>query len=128
MSGENTFYFSAYDGSPAVPVAVWGTGNMGRAAIRAVDAHPALELAAVIVGDPAKVGRDAGDLADLGRDLGVAATSDVDAAFATLGGRGAVAYTASGDIRPEAALADVARALTASAVVVSPAEIGRAHV
>ncbi|MGW2306395.1 hypothetical protein ACWCO6_35780, partial [Streptomyces sp. NPDC001809] len=52
---------------------VWGTGNVGRAAIRAVDAHPGLELAAVLVSDPAKVGRDAGRLAGLGRDLGVAA-------------------------------------------------------
>ncbi|MFD7576762.1 hypothetical protein ACFV6U_40625, partial [Streptomyces sp. NPDC059810] len=45
---------------------VWGTGNVGRAAIRAVDAHPGLELAAVLVSDPAKVGRDAGRLAGLG--------------------------------------------------------------
>lgn len=43
---------------------VWGTGNVGRAAIRAVDAHPGLELAAVLVSDPAKVGRDAGRLVD----------------------------------------------------------------
>ena len=50
-----------------LPVAVWGTGNMGRAAIRAVDAHPGLELAAVIVSTPAKVGRDAGELAGLDR-------------------------------------------------------------
>ena len=46
--------------------AVWGTGNVGRAAIRAVDAHPDLELSHVLVANPAKVGRDAGDLADLG--------------------------------------------------------------
>lgn len=32
---------------------------MGRAAIRSVDAHPGLELAAVIVSCPAKAGRDA---------------------------------------------------------------------
>ena len=63
---------------------------MGRASIRAVDANPALTLAAVVVSNPAKVGRDAGDLADLGRDLGVAATTDVDAALAVLDGAGAV--------------------------------------
>ena len=57
---------------------VWGTGNVGRAAIRAVDAHPGLGLAAVVVANPDKVGRDAGDLGDLGRDLGVAATDDVE--------------------------------------------------
>ena len=63
----------------AIRTAVWGTGNVGRAAIRAVDAHPGLELAAVIVHNPDKVGRDAGDLGDVGRDLGVAATDDIDA-------------------------------------------------
>lgn len=124
MRDENTFYSgpSAGGDAPAtVPVVVWGTGNMGRASIRAVDAHPGLELAAVVVADPAKVGREAGDLAGLGRSLGVRATADVDAALATLAGGGAVAYMASGDIRSEAALADVARALRAGAVVVSPA-------
>jgi 2,4-diaminopentanoate dehydrogenase len=121
MANENTFYSQDLrDGTP-VPVAVWGTGNMGRAAIRAVSAHPGLVLAAVVVSDPAKVGRDAGDLAGLDEHLGVAAASDVDAALATLGGGGAVAYTASGDVRPDAALADVARCLGAGAVVVTPA-------
>ena len=64
-----------------IRTAVWGTGNVGRAAIRTVDAHPELELAAVIVHDPDKVGRDAGDLADIDRTLGVAATDDIDNAL-----------------------------------------------
>ncbi|MGI9084947.1 MAG: hypothetical protein ACR2FE_06595 [Aeromicrobium sp.] len=64
--------------------AVWGTGNVGRAAIRAVDAHPDLELAAVIVHNPDKVGRDAGDLADLDRTLRVAATDDIDGALGSI--------------------------------------------
>ncbi|MGW4799471.1 hypothetical protein ACWEPC_44360, partial [Nonomuraea sp. NPDC004297] len=54
-----------------VSTIVWGTGNVGRAAIRAVEAHPGLELTAVVVHDPAKAGRDAGELAGLGRRLGV---------------------------------------------------------
>ncbi|SEG53739.1 hypothetical protein SAMN04489712_106113 [Thermomonospora echinospora] len=97
---------------------VWGTGNVGRLAIRAVDAHPGLELAAVLVHDPGKVGRDAGDLGGLDRALGVTATDDVDAALAA--GPGAVVYAASGDIRPDDALADVIRAIRAGAVVVTP--------
>ncbi len=113
MANENTFY-------PPVPVVVWGTGNMGRASIRAVAAHPDLTLAAVIVADEAKVGRDAGDLAELGRTLDVAATSDIDAALATLGGGGAVAYAASGELRPDEAAVDIARALSGGAVVVTP--------
>jgi hypothetical protein len=94
---------------------------MGRAAIRAVDAHPGLSLAAVVVSSPAKAGRDAGELAGLDRPLGVPATTDVAAALARLEGRGAVAYTASGDLRPDAALADVARCLRVGAAVVTPA-------
>lgn len=98
---------------------VWGTGNVGRAAIRAVDAHPGLELTAVLVHNPEKVGRDAGVLAGLDRELGVAATDDVEAVLAAR--PRAVVYAASGDIRPDEALADVTRAIAAGAVVVTPA-------
>src|SRR6187551_2712357 len=96
---------------------VWGTGNVGRAAIRAVEAHPALRLTAVVVHDPGKVGRDAGALAGLGADLGIAATDDADAVLAT--GPRAVVYAASGDIRPDEALADIIKAIRAGAVVVT---------
>jgi hypothetical protein len=54
-------------------VVVWGTGNVGRPAVRAVAAHRDLELAGVVVANPDKVGRDAGELAGLER-LGVMAT------------------------------------------------------
>lgn len=112
MANENTFY--------SIPVLVWGTGNVGRASIRAVAANPRLTLTAVIVNDPAKVGRDASELADLGRTLGVSATNDVDAALATLNGAGAVAYAASGELRPDDAVVDITRALAQGAVVVTP--------
>ncbi|MGI5169100.1 dihydrodipicolinate reductase [Spirillospora sp. CA-253888] len=102
-----------------ISTVVWGTGNVGRLAIRAVDAHPALDLASVIVHDPAKVGRDAGVLGGLDGDLGVAATDDVEAVLAAR--PRAVVYAASGDIRPDEALADIVRAIRAGAVVVTPA-------
>jgi hypothetical protein len=105
------------NGQALLRTAVWGTGNVGRAAIRAVDAHPGLELTAVIVHNPDKVGRDAGDLADINRTLGVAATDDVDGA---LGSIEALVYAASGDIRPDDALADITQAIRAGAVVVTP--------
>ncbi|WP_405491885.1 dihydrodipicolinate reductase [Nocardia sp. NBC_00511] len=98
---------------------VWGTGNVGRAAIRAVTAHPGLELSGVLVNNLAKVGRDAGELAGLDTQLGVAASNDIDAALAAR--PRAVVYAASGDIRPDDALADIERALRAGAVVVTPA-------
>ncbi|MFG2652155.1 dihydrodipicolinate reductase [Streptomyces sp. NPDC048436] len=102
-----------------ISTVVWGTGNVGRAAIRAVEAHPALKLTAVLVHAPDKVGRDAADLAGLDQVWGVAATDDVDAVLAAR--PQAVVYAASGDIRPDEALDDVGRAIRAGAVVVTPA-------
>lgn len=101
-----------------IATVVWGTGNVGRAAIRAVEAHPALELTAVVVHNPEKAGRDAGDLAGLDHELGVAATTDIEAVLAA--SPRAVVYAASGDIRPDDALADITRAIRAGAVVVTP--------
>jgi 2,4-diaminopentanoate dehydrogenase len=97
---------------------VWGTGNVGRASIRAVVAHPGLDLAAVIVHNPDKVGRDAGELADVGRTLGVAATDDIEAVLAAV--PDALVYAASGDIRPDDAVEDIRRVLAAGTVVVTP--------
>ncbi|MEJ8638851.1 dihydrodipicolinate reductase [Streptomyces sp. MS2.AVA.5] len=102
-----------------ISTVVWGTGNVGRAAIRAVEAHPALKLAAVIVHNPGKVGRDASHLAGLTEELGVTATDDIDTVLAA--SPRAVVYAASGDIRPDEAQADIVRAVRAGAVVVTPA-------
>ncbi|WP_378730914.1 dihydrodipicolinate reductase [Nocardia brasiliensis] len=102
-----------------ISTVVWGTGNVGRAAISAVEAHPALKLTNVLVRNPDKVGRDAGELSGLDHHLGVAATDDIDAVLAS--GPRAVVYAASGDIRPDDALADIVRAIRAGAVVVTPA-------
>lgn len=104
--------------STPLRTAVWGTGNVGRAAIRSVVAHPDLVLSHVLVANPDKVGRDAGELAGLDRQLGVAATDDVDAVLAAA--PDAIVYAASGDIRPDDAVADVVRALRAGSVVVTP--------
>ncbi|HKY15910.1 MAG TPA: hypothetical protein VJM33_13380 [Microthrixaceae bacterium] len=96
---------------------VWGTGNVGRAAIAAVVADPRLELVGVIVSSPDKEGRDAADLAGLDRSTGVLATRGV----VTLAGSSAVVYAASGDFRPDDALTDIEACLRAGASVVTPA-------
>lgn len=98
---------------------VWGTGNVGRAAIRAVHAHPGLALTGVLVHDPDKVGRDAGRLAGLDHDLGVIASADTEALLARA--PSAVVYAASGDSRPDDALRDILSAIRVGAVVVTPA-------
>jgi len=97
-------------------VIVWGTGNVGVPALRIVLSNPALELAGVIVSNPAKVGRDAGALC--GRPAtGVRATDDVAAALARPAD--AVAYGASGECRPTEAIDDIERCLRAGLNVVS---------
>ncbi len=105
---------------PRLRVGVWGTGNVGRAAIRMIDAHPDLDLAAVFVANPDKVGRDAGAIGELGRDVGVAATAASSAAEVTAAGLDAVVYACSGDIRPDDAVEDVRACLAGGLVVVTP--------
>jgi hypothetical protein len=98
-------------------VAVWGTGNMGSTAIRSVTAFPGLELSGVITSSPDKEGRDAATFAGLDAPTGVAASTDVDA---VLSDSDAVAYMASGDIRPDDAVNDIERCLRAGVLVVTP--------
>jgi hypothetical protein len=97
-------------------VVVWGTGNVGRPAIRAVAAHRDLELLGVVVANPDKVGRDAGELAGIA-PLGVAATDDTSIAFAD--GVDCVVYAATADTRPMEAYLDLERLLRAGRNVVS---------
>lgn len=99
-------------------VVVWGTGNVGRPAIRAVAAHRDLELVGVVVSNPAKVGVDAGVLANID-PLGVLATDDISVALA--GDVDAVVYAATADSRPEAAYGDLLQLLAAGRNVVSTA-------
>ena len=64
-------------------VAQWATGNIGGRALREVIRHPDLELAGVLVYEPAKAGVDAGSLCG-DEPVGVAATTDA-AAIKALG-------------------------------------------
>jgi len=98
-------------------VIVWGTGNVGRPAIRGIISHAELELQAVIVSNPDKAGRDAGSLAGT-EDCGVIATSDWQAALAA--GADALVYSATADTRPEEAIAEVVACLSAGINVVAP--------
>ena len=99
-------------------VVVWGTGNVGKPAIRAVLASSELELVGVIVSNPEKVGVDAGTLAGV-EMTGVLASDDAAAVLALH--PDAVAYCASGDFRPQEAIADVEQCLRAGANVVTTA-------
>lgn len=96
-------------------VAVWGTGNVGRPAIRAVVAHQQLELAGVIVSNPDKVGKDAGDLVGIAA-TGVLATTDWQAAIKDID---CLVYTANADTRGEEAFMELLGVLSAGVNVVS---------
>jgi hypothetical protein len=90
---------------------------MGATAIRSAVAFPGLALTGVITSSPDKACRDAAEFAGLDQPTGVLATTDVDAALAE---SDAVAYMASGDIRPDEAITDIERCLRAGKHVVTP--------
>jgi hypothetical protein len=62
-------------------VVQWTTGNVGRRSVRAVVAHPDLELVGCYAWSPDKVGQDVGLLCGID-PIGVSATDDVDALLA----------------------------------------------
>jgi hypothetical protein len=94
----------------------WSTGNVGTAALRCIIRHPDLELVGVWVHSAEKAGRDAGELCGLPA-TGVLATNDVDALLAL--DADCVCYTATADLRPTEAIADMARILRSGKNVVS---------
>ena len=97
-------------------VVLWGTGNVGRPAIRALDAHRDVELVGAVVSNPDKVGRDVGELGGIG-PTGVLATNDTTIAFAD--DVDAVVYTVNADFRPQETLAEVEALLRVGKNVVS---------
>lgn len=68
-------------GGGRVRVIQWATGSVGSAQLQQIIDHPDLELAGLLVYDPAKVGMDAGALVDR-PDTGIIATDDKDAIVA----------------------------------------------
>jgi hypothetical protein len=90
---------------------------MGATAIRSAVAFPGLQLSGVITSSPDKEGKDAATFSRLDSEVGVVATTDVDAALAACD---AVAYMASGDVRPDDAVNDIERCLRAGKHVVTP--------
>ena len=90
-------------------VVTWGTGNVGRYAVRAVLNHPELELVAHIVSSADKSGRDVGELIGLADRVGVVSTDDIEVALATR--PDCVVYTAHSETRMMEAVKDQARCL-----------------
>jgi len=100
----------------AYRVIQWGTGFVGKMALRATIEHPDLELVGLVVHGKEKVGRDAGELIGL-PPVGVIATDDVSAAEKIPAD--VVSYFANADLRPADAVQDMARMLASGKNVVS---------
>ncbi|ONH24189.1 dihydrodipicolinate reductase [Pseudofrankia asymbiotica] len=99
-------------------VVQWATGAVGRHAVRAVQAHPDLELVGAFVYSDAKAGRDVGEIAGLA-PIGVTATND-PAEIVVLDAD-CVLYMAQGEMNPAGALDDICRLLAAGKNVISTA-------
>ena len=94
----------------------FSTGNVGIHALRTIIGRPDLELVGVHASSPDKVGRDAADLCGLSVPTGVIATSDIDALVALHAD--CVVYTSQAETRPQEAMADLTRFLSAGTNVV----------
>ena len=77
LPGPGRLGHHLYDLDMSIRVIQWGSGNVGRHALRTVADHPEMELVGLMVTDPSKVGRDVGDIGGFA-DLGIRATDDLD--------------------------------------------------
>src|SRR5437879_1366619 len=96
----------------------WGTGSVGKHALRTIVERPDYELAGVRVYNPDKVGKDAGELLG-GAPFGIRATDDIEEILAI--DADCVCYTALGSTLgdSEAPLDDICRLLASGKNVVS---------
>jgi hypothetical protein len=90
----------------------WGTGNVGIHSLRHLIRHPLFELVGLHAHGASKRGLDAADIAGFNSEkTGVIATNDVDALLALK--PDVVVYNANGEMRPNDAVTDMARILSA---------------
>ena len=101
-----------------IRVIQWATGSVGRHAVRAVHAHPDLELVGAYVYSADKAGRDVGDICDIG-PIGVTARGDRDAILDL--DADCVLYMPQGEMNPTGALDDICALLASGTNVVSTA-------
>jgi len=97
------------------------TGNVGRIALSQLIADPRFELAALVVSNPDKVGKDAGELAGLGVVTGITATDDLAKALET--DADCAVYCALAETRFFEALDDLKRLLGSGKNVVATSPV-----
>lgn len=96
----------------------WATGVTGSHAVRAIAAHPELELVGALVYGDAKAGRDVGELVGIG-PIGVRATKSADEVLAL--DADCVVHMSQMALDPRGHLDDICRILTSGKNVVSTA-------
>ncbi|EHB45711.1 dihydrodipicolinate reductase [Mycolicibacterium rhodesiae JS60] len=106
-------------------VGQWSLGHVGRHALSAIIAHPALELVAAWSHSPGNSGIDASMLCDAKTATGVPVTSDVDQFIGQE--LDCVVYAAIGETRPREAVNELVRLLAAGINVVSVSMIDLIH-
>jgi hypothetical protein len=94
----------------------WATGTTGSHAVRAIAAHPELELVGALVYSAAKAGRDVGELVGIG-PIGVTATKDVDEILAL--DADCVVHMSQMALDPRGHLEDICRMLASGKNVVT---------
>lgn len=97
-------------------VALIGTGNAGRKALRHLWGDERFELTGVWVSSPEKVGRDAGEFAGMDVETGIIATGDLEEIIAAK--PDCVMYCAMADNRAAEAVQDCIRILSAGINIV----------
>lgn len=106
-------------------VAHWGTGFTGREGLRAIIEDPALELIALLVTTPDRIGKDAGELAGLEQTVGIKATNDINAVLELK--PDCLFYGASGAGRELEAAEDMSRFLDRGINVVTISHISMVY-
>ncbi len=92
-----------------ITVVTWGTGNVGRYAVRAVLNHPELELIGHIVSSEAKAGKDVAEVAGLDEPTGIITSLKIDDVLALK--PDCICYTAHSETRLMEAAEDQAKCL-----------------
>ncbi len=101
----------------SITVVTWGTGNVGKYAVRAVVNHPELQLIGHIVSSEAKAGKDVAELAGLDKPTGIIASNKIDDVLALK--PDCVCYTAHSETRLMEAAEDQAKCLSQGINIVS---------
>jgi 4-hydroxy-tetrahydrodipicolinate reductase len=92
-----------------IKVVTWGTGNVGKHAVRAVLHHPQLELIGHIVSSADKADKDVAELIGHNQATGIVASDNTDAVLAL--GPDCVCYSAHSETRMLEAAEDQAKCL-----------------